>query len=359
MRGIVCNEDLRARARRRLPKAIFDYIDRGSYSEITLAGNRRALDGVRLVQRVLRDVSNVTTQSTMLDETVSLPVALGPTGLSGLIYPEGEIHACRAAHNQGVPYCLSTASICSIEEVRMAVEAPFWFQLYIMRDRGFVQSLVDRAAAAGSPVLIVTVDLAAQGQRHQDLRNGLSVPPRITARNAMNLLTRPRWLAGMLRTPHRSFGNFRDYAGIGTEIGAITRWINTQFDASLTWRDIDWLRSLWKGKLVVKGILSVEDAVLAHQHGADALVVSNHGGRQLDGAKPSLDALPEIVDALQGACKSTSTAASVVARMSLGRSPWERMGLGLGAPFFTDLRAAVRLALNTLLSSLRVSCKRV
>ncbi len=292
--------DLRTLARRRIPREIFDYIDRGSYDEVTLAANRSAFDRYALRQRVLVDVSHRDLASQMLGESVSLPLAFGPTGLTGLFHADGEIHACRAAHKAGVPYCLSTASICSIEDVRAAVERPFWFQLYIMRDRGFVASLVERAKVAGCPVLVVAVDLAAHGQRHHDLRNGLSVPPRLTVSNLFGMLARPVWMAKILLGKRKTFGNFTGHMNIGTDVGAISHWINSQFDSSLSWKDLEWLRSIWPGKLVVKGIMDAEDARQAVALGADAVVVSNHGGRQLDGAPASLDALPAIVEKLQG-----------------------------------------------------------
>jgi L-lactate dehydrogenase (cytochrome) len=292
--------DLRTIARRRIPREIFDYVDRGSYDEVTLAANRSAFDRYALRQRVLVDVSHRDLASHMLGESISLPLAFGPTGLTGLVHADGEIHACRAAHKSGVPYCLSTASICSIEDVRAAVDRPFWFQLYILRDRGFVASLVERAKVAGCPVLVVTVDLAAHGQRHQDFRNGLSVPPRLTVSNLIGMMARPAWMAKILFGKRKTFGNFVGHINMGNDVGAISHWINSQFDSSLSWKDLEWLRSIWPGKLVVKGILDAEDASLAVSLGADAVVVSNHGGRQLDGAPASLDALPTIVEKLQG-----------------------------------------------------------
>ena len=292
--------DLRTTARRRIPRALFDYIDRGSYDEVTLAANRSAFDRYALRQRVLVDVSHRDFASQMLGESISLPLAFGPTGLTGLFHADGEIHACRAAHKAGVPYCLSTASICSIEDVRAAVERPFWFQLYIMRDRGFVSSLVERAKVAGCPVLVVTVDLAAHGQRHHDFRKGLSVPPRLTVSNLFGMMARPTWMAKILFGKRKTFGNFTGHMNIGNDVGGISHWINSQFDSSLSWKDLEWLRSIWPGKLVVKGILDAEDACQAVALGADAVVVSNHGGRQLDGAPASLDALPAIAEKLQG-----------------------------------------------------------
>lgn len=333
------NEDLRARARRRIPRAMFDYVDRGSYDEVTLAANRRAFERYAFRQRVLVDVSQRDLRSEMLGEPTALPLALGPTGLTGLVHADGEIHACRAAHAAGVPYCLSTASICSIEDVRAAVDRPFWFQLYIMRDRGFVAALIERARVAGCPVLVVTVDLAAQGQRHQDFRNGLSVPPRLTASNLLDMLARPAWVAKMLFGKRKTFGNFAGHLDMGSDVGAITQWINAQFDSSLSWKDLDWLRALWPGKLVVKGVMDAEDAREAVARGADAVVVSNHGGRQLDGAPATLDALPAIAQALQGRAElfldgGVRSGQDIVKALALGAD-----GCWLGRAFLYGLAA--------------------
>ncbi|RZA35222.1 MAG: alpha-hydroxy-acid oxidizing protein [Lysobacteraceae bacterium] len=333
------NEDLRTRARRRIPRAMFDYVDRGSYDEVTLAANRRAFERHAFRQRVMVDVSQRDLRSEMLGEPTALPLALGPTGLTGLVHADGEIHACRAAHAAGVPYCLSTASICSIEDVRAAVDRPFWFQLYIMRDRGFVAALIERARVAGCPVLVVTVDLAAQGQRHQDFRNGLSVPPRLTVSNLLDMLARPAWVARMLLGKRKTFGNFAGHLEMGSDVGAITQWINAQFDSSLSWKDLDWLRARWPGKLVVKGVMDAEDACEAMARGADAVVVSNHGGRQLDGAPATLDALPAIAQALQGQAElfldgGVRSGQDIVKALALGAD-----GCWLGRAFLYGLAA--------------------
>jgi len=240
----------------------------------------------------------------MLGEPVTMPVALAPTGLTGIMHPGGEILAARAAQAFGVPFTLSTMSICSIEAVRAAVTQPFWFQLYVMRDRGFAASLIERAKAAQCSALMLTADLQIQGQRHRDIKNGLSVPPKLTLGNALDIASKPRWALGMLRTPHRNFGNLAGHIpGGGKGLTTLSQWIASQFDPTLSWKDVAWVRSLWPGKLIVKGILDSEDARQAVEAGADAVVVSNHGGRQLDGAPSSIAALPSVVDAIGDRCE--------------------------------------------------------
>lgn len=301
MTPITCNEDLRQLARRRAPRAIFDYVDRGSYDELTLAANSAELRRLRLRQRVMIDVSTRSTAATLLGEPVPLPLALAPTGLAGIMHPDGEMLAAQAAEAFGVPFTLSTMSILSIEQVRAATRRPFWFQLYLMRDRGFAAELIARARAAGCPVLVLTADLQVQGQRHRDIRNGLSVPPRLTLANLLDVLCKPRWLLGMARAQGRGFGNLAGHAPVGDAgLSTLSQWIASQFDATLNWSDVAWVRSHWPGKLVIKGILDPEDARLAVQHGADAIVVSNHGGRQLDGAPATISALPAVADAVGG-----------------------------------------------------------
>lgn len=301
MTPITCNEDLRRLARRRAPRAIFDYVDRGSYDELTLAANTTGLRRLQLRQRVMIDVSRRSTAATLLGEPVTLPLALAPTGLAGIMHPDGEMLAAQAAEEFGVPFTLSTMSILSIEQVRAATRQPFWFQLYLMRDRGFAAELIARARAADCPVLVLTADLQVQGQRHRDIRNGLSVPPRLTLANLLDVLLKPRWLFGMARAQGKGFGNLAGYAPVGDAgLSTLSQWIASQFDATLNWSDFAWVRSHWPGKLVIKGILDPEDARLAVQHGADAIVVSNHGGRQLDGAPATITALPAIADAVGG-----------------------------------------------------------
>jgi len=291
-------EDLRRIARRKIPRAIYDYVERGSYDELTLEANRADLDATRLRQRVLIDVSKLSLASTMLGEAVAMPVAIAPTGLAGLVHGDGEILAARAAQAAGVKYCLSTMSICSIEDVRGATKAPFWFQLYMFRDRGFSKTVIERARAAGCPALLVTVDLPMRGQRHADIKNGLTVPPRLTLRNAFDVARRPAWLAKVLLGRRKTFGNVEAYLKGRVGIEQAGAWSNQNFDRSLNWRDVEWVRALWPGKLVLKGVLDVEDARTAAAAGVDGLVVSNHGGRQLDGARSSIAALPAIADAV-------------------------------------------------------------
>jgi L-lactate dehydrogenase (cytochrome) len=291
-------EDLRRIARRKIPRVIYDYVDSGSYDELTLGANRGDLDAIRLRQRVLIDVSKVSLASSMLGEEVSMPVAIAPTGLAGLVHGDGEMLAARAAEAAGTRYCLSTMSICSIEDVRSVVKQPFWFQLYMFRDRGFSQSVIERARAAGCTALFVTVDLPMRGQRHADIKNGLTVPPRLTARNAFDIATKPAWLAKVLLGKRKTFGNIEAFLKGRVGLEQAGAWSNQNFDRSLNWRDVEWVRSLWPGKLVLKGVLDVEDARTAASAGVDGIVVSNHGGRQLDGAHSTIAALPAIADAV-------------------------------------------------------------
>ncbi len=289
-------EDLRAIAKRRVPRAVLDYVDGGSYNELTLNANRTDLDALRLRQRVLIDVSLRSLGTTIVGDSVSMPVALAPIGLAGLMHENGEILAARAAQAVGVPFCLSTMSICSIEDVRAATEQPFWFQLYVMKDRGFAKSLIERAIEARCSALVLTLDLQVQGQRHRDIKNGLSVPPRLTLSNALDIATKPMWMSRVLLGKRNSFGNLAGRVSGASSLRTLSQWIAGQFDPSLNWHDIDWVRSLWPKKLILKGVLDAEDAKLAVDSGADAIVVSNHGGRQLDSAPSSIAALPEIVD---------------------------------------------------------------
>ena len=290
-------EDLRQVARRKLPKAIFEYVDHGSYDQVSLAANRDDLKAIRFRQRVLINADNRQLATTMLGEKVAMPIAIAPTGLTGLLRGNGEMLAARAAEAAGIRFCLSTMSICSIEDVREATKAPFWFQLYVFRDRGFSESVIERAKAAGCSALFVTVDLPMRGQRHCDIKNGLEVPPRLTARNAFDIATKPAWALSVLMGKRKSFGNIDAYLNNKGGLWAAGRWGNDNFDASLSWDDVSWVRKLWPGKLVLKGVLDVEDAKRAADMGADAIVVSNHGGRQLDGAPSTIAALPRIADA--------------------------------------------------------------
>jgi L-lactate dehydrogenase (cytochrome) len=295
--------DLRELARRRVPRAMFDYADRGSYDEITIRRNRADLEAIAFRQRVAIDVSAQSLATTIAGEPATMPVAIAPTGLTGLFYPDGEIVGARAAQAFGIPFCLSTLSICSIEDVRAAVSKPFWFQLYLMRDRDFNQHLIARAQAAQCSAIVLTLDLQVQGVRRQDLKNGLAIPPRLTARNAFEIAMRPSWALGVLFGRRRSFGNLEGRMPGATGLVTLSQWIATQFDPTVSWKDVEWVRSQWPGKLILKGVLDAEDARLACESGADAIVVSNHGGRQLDGAPSTISALPAVVDATDGRCE--------------------------------------------------------
>jgi L-lactate dehydrogenase (cytochrome) len=294
---VTCIEDLRERSKKRVARAIFDYVDRGSYSEATLRANRADLESLALRQRVGIDVDRRSLRTTMLGREVRMPVALAPVGLTGLNWADGEILAARAAQRFGVPYTLSTMSICSIEDVAGGVEEPFWFQLYVMRDRGFAASLIERAKAAKCSALVMTMDLQIQGQRHQDLKNGLAVPPQLKLNTLLDVLGKPGWALNVLRGKRKSFGNLEGRIPDARNLTTLSQWIAGQFDPTLSWKDVEWVKSLWGGKLIVKGILEPGDAKAAVQAGADAIVVSNHGGRQLDGTISSIRALPEIVEA--------------------------------------------------------------
>jgi L-lactate dehydrogenase (cytochrome) len=299
MDRITCIEDLREVHQRRVPKAFFDYVDRGSYSEQTYRANRDDLQAIKFRQRILVDISKRDLATPILGEKANLPLILAPIGSTGMQYGDGEIHACRAAQAAGIPYTLSTMSINSIEDVAENVEKPFWFQLYVMKDRGFIKELIQRAMAAKCSALVLTVDLQVLGQRHQDIKNGLSVPPQLfSLANMIDFMSKPSWLIGTLRAKRRNFGNIAGHVNGVDDLGSVSGWVAEQFDTTLNWRDVDWIRSIWPGKLIIKGILDVEDALEAAKIGAEALVVSNHGGRQLDGARSSIEVLPDIVDAV-------------------------------------------------------------
>src|SRR5262245_4714867 len=300
MAVVTCIEDLREMSRRRVARAIFDYVDRGSYGEYTLRANRADLESLALRPRVGVAVDQRSPRTAMAGQQVAMPVALAPVGLTGLNWADGEILACRAAHRFGVPYTLSTMSICSIEDVAGGVDKPFWFQLYVMRDRGFAASLIERAKKAGCSALMLTLDLQIQGQRHQDLKNGLAVPPRLTAATVFDVLRKPSWALNVLRSKRKSFGNLEGRIPDAKSLTTLSQWIAGQFDPTLSWKDVEWVKKLWGGKLILKGILEPEDAKTAAGCGVDAIVVSNHGGRQLDSTISSIRALPEVVDAVQG-----------------------------------------------------------
>ena len=295
---ITCIEDLRVVAQRRVPRMFYDYADSGSYTQGTYRANEADFAPIQLRQRVAVNMTGRSTRTTLVGQDVAMPVAIAPTGLTGMQHADGEILAARAARAFGVPFTLSTMSICSIEDVAQHAGPGFWFQLYVMRDRDFIERLIDRAKAAGCTALQLTLDLQILGQRHKDIKNGLSTPPKPTLANLINLATKPRWCLGMLGTRRRSFGNIVGHAkGVG-DLSSLSSWTAEQFDPELNWGDVEWIKKRWGGKLILKGIMDAEDARLAADSGADALVVSNHGGRQLDGAPSSIRALPDIVQAV-------------------------------------------------------------
>jgi L-lactate dehydrogenase (cytochrome) len=339
MKTMTCIEDLRQTARRKVPRAFFDYLTAGSYAEETLRANRADLERIRLRQRVLVDVSQRDMATSILGEPVKLPLALAPVALLGLQHGNGEVLACRAAQAAGIPFTLSTMSICSIEDVAAANAKPFWFQLYVMRDRGFVRSLIERAVAARCSALVVTVDLQVLGQRHCDVRNGLAVPPQLKLKNLLNMATQPGWVASVLAGKRWTFGNLAGHVKGMEDVTSLAQWTSMQFDPTLNWKDIEWIRSLWPGKLVLKDILDIEDAKAAAISGACAMVVSNHGGRQPDGAASSISKLPLIADAVGSRIEvlfdgGVRTGADVMRALALGARSCmigRAFALGLGA----------------------------
>ena len=288
-------EELRALARKRVPRMFYDYADAGSYTESTYRANEEDFQRIKLRQRVAVNMDNRSTRTQMIGVDVAMPVAIAPTGNTGMMHADGEILAARAAEKFGVPFTLSTMSICSIEDVAAHTQAPFWFQLYVMRDRDFIERLIERARAAGCGALMLTLDLQVLGQRHKDIKNGLTTPPKPTMANLLNLTTKPRWCLGMLGTKRRSFGNIVGHAKNVSDLSSLSSWTAEQFDPCLNWGDVEWIKKRWGGKLILKGVMDAEDARHAADTGADALIVSNHGGRQLDGALSSIAALPDIV----------------------------------------------------------------
>jgi L-lactate dehydrogenase (cytochrome) len=291
-------EDLRVLAQRRVPRMFYDYADSGSWTEGTYRANESDFQGIKLRQRVAVNMENRTTRVRMVGQDAAMPVALAPVGLTGMQHADGEIHAARAAEKFGVPFTLSTMSICSIEDIAEHTRAPFWFQLYMMRDRDAMARMIDRCKAAKCSALVLTLDLQVIGQRHKDLKNGLTAPPRPTLANIVNLMTKPRWCLGMAGTRRHTFRNLVGHVKGVSDMSSLAAWTNEQFDPRLSWADVEWVKQQWGGKLILKGIMDVEDAKLAAASGADAIVVSNHGGRQLDGAPSSIAALPAIVDAV-------------------------------------------------------------
>lgn len=354
--AITCVEDLRALARQRVPRMFYDYVDGGSWTESTYRANESDFARIKLRQRVAVNLENRCLHSQMLGQDVAMPVALAPTGNTGMVHADGEILAAKAALEWGVPFTLSTMSICSLEDVAAQVRQPFWFQLYMMRDRGFIESLIERAKNANCSALMLTLDLQVPGQRHKDRKNGLTTPPKPTLANLVNLATKPRWCAAMLRTPRRTFGNIVGHAKGVDSISTLSTWAARQFDPALSWRDVEWVKKLWGGKLILKGVLDPEDARQAVDCGADALVVSNHGGRQLDGAPSTIDSLPAIVDVVADRMEvwldgGIRTGQDVLKALALGA----RATL-IGRPFLYGLGAAgqpgVRKCLDLIASEL-------
>ena len=295
---ITCIEDLRVIARRRVPRMFYDYADSGSYTEGTYRANEQDFQKIKLRQRVAVNMEGRSTRTTINGQDVAMPVAIAPTGLTGMQHADGEILAAKAAKEFGIPFTLSTMSICSLEDIAEHTDRhPFWFQLYVMRDKAFMERLIDRAKAANCSALQLTLDLQILGQRHKDIKNGLSTPPKPTLKNLINLATKPRWCLGMLGTKRRSFGNIVGHVDGVEDMSSLSSWTADQFDPTLNWNDVEWIKQRWGGKLILKGLMDAEDARLAAQSGADAIVVSNHGGRQLDGAPASIDALPSMVEA--------------------------------------------------------------
>ena len=299
MSVITTIEELRILAQKRVPRMFYDYADSGSWTESTYRANESDFQKIKLRQRVAVNMEGRSTSTTMIGQKVAMPVAIAPTGLTGMQHADGEILAARAAKKFGIPFTLSTMSICSIEDVSKGTDGhPFWFQLYVMRDRDFIERLIERARAANCSALVITLDLQILGQRHKDLKNGLSAPPKLTLANMINIATKPRWALGMLGTPRREFGNIVGHVKGVENMGSLSAWTAQQFDPRLNWGDVEWIKKRWGGKIILKGIQDVEDARLAVESGADAMIVSNHGGRQLDGAQSSIEALPAIVDAV-------------------------------------------------------------
>lgn len=296
--SITCIEDLRVLAKKRIPQMFYDYVDSGSWTESTYHVNESDFQAIKLRQRVAIDIENRNLRTTMVGQNVAMPVALAPTGLAGMMHADGEILAAKAARDFGIPYTMSTMSICSLEDIAEHVAAPFWFQLYMMRDRDFIARLMERAIAANCSALVLTLDLQIIGQRHKDIKNGLSAPPRLTVSNMLDMMTKPKWCLGMASTKRRQFGNIVGHVQDISDMSSLSSWIQEQFDPSMSWADVAWVRQRWPGKLILKGILDPDDARLAAEIGADALIVSNHGGRQLDGAPSTISALPAIVDAV-------------------------------------------------------------
>jgi L-lactate dehydrogenase (cytochrome) len=346
-------EDLRVLAKKRVPRMFYDYADAGSWTESTYRANEADFGKIKFRQRVAVNLENRSLRSTMIGQEVSMPVALAPTGLTGMQHADGEILAARAAEKFGVPFTLSTMSICSIEDVAANTSKPFWFQLYVMKDRPFIERLIDRAKAAKCSALVLTLDLQVLGQRHKDLRNGMTAPPKMTLANIANLMTKPAWCMGMLGTRRHGFGNIVGHASEVSDMSSLSAWTSQQFDPAMSWADVEWVRQRWGGKLIIKGIMDVEDAKLAADSGADALIVSNHGGRQLDGAQSSIGALPAIVDAVSSRIEvhmdgGIRSGQDVIRALALGAK-----GVYIGRPFLYGLGAGGEAGVTKCLDIIR------
>lgn len=333
-------EDLRRIAKKRVPKMFYDYADSGSWTESTYRANEEDFKGIKFRQRVAVNMENRSTDCSMIGQKVSMPVAIAPTGLTGMQHADGEILAAKSAKKFGIPFTLSTMSICSIEDVAKETDGhPFWFQLYVMRDRDFIERLIERAQQANCSALVLTLDLQILGQRHKDLKNGLSAPPKLTLRSILNLMTKPSWCFEMLNTSRRQFGNIVGHVKGVEDMGSLSSWTAEQFDPRLNWSDVEWIKKKWGGPLILKGIQDVEDAHLAVNSGANALIVSNHGGRQLDGAESSIHALPKIVQAvgkdievhMDGGIRSGQDVLKALALGAKGTYIGRSMLYGLGA----------------------------
>ena len=348
---ITCIEDLRLLHKKNAPKAFYDYVDAGSYTEGTYNANSTDLAALKLRQRVAIDVDKRSTASTMIGEPVAMPTALAPVGLTGMQWADGEILAARAAAKFGVPFTLSTMSICSIEDVAEATGKPFWFQLYVMRDRDFIKRLIGRAKAAKCSALVLTLDLQIIGQRHKDLKNGMSVPPKIMFSNVLDIMSKPAWGLRMLGAKRKVFGNIVGHVKGVEGIVSLSKWTASQFDPTLNWKDVEWVKNEWGGKLILKGIQDVEDARIAAASGADAIIVSNHGGRQLDGALSSIKALPPIVDAvgdkievwMDGGIRSGQDMLKALALGAKGTMIGRAFNFGLGAMGEAGVTAALEI----------------
>lgn len=359
-------EDLRRVAERKVPRMFYDYVDSGSWTQTTYYNNETDFDRIKLRQKVLRNMDGRSLATTMIDQPVTMPLAIAPTGFTGMMWADGEIHAARAAEKFGIPFSLSTMSICSIEDVAAHTTAPFWFQLYVMRDREFMKNLIARAKAAHCSALILTADLQVLGQRHKDIKNGLSAPPKPTITNLLNLMTKPEWCLHMLGTRRHTFGNIVGHVKGVENMSSLGAWTSQQFDPTLSWDDVAWIKDLWGGKLIIKGILDPDDAVMAVRSGADAIVVSNHGGRQLDGAASSISMLADIVQAVQAESSTHATSCEIFLDSGVrsGQDALKAIALGakatmIGRAFLYGLGAygedGVRRALEIIYNEMDIS----